>query len=92
MTKRIFTFAAATVAAVLLGGCNIGNAPEPMAASEVKKEVEKLTPDQQIDWYNRSPMPPAEKQKKIAEIREKYGLQDSGGGPSAPGAPNAPGN
>ena len=84
--------ALALVAAVLSGAaCNIGNAPEPMAPEDVKAAVEKLSPEQQIEWVNRSPMPAAEKQRRIDEIKQKTGYSGETKAPSAPGAPNAPG-
>lgn len=85
--KRIY-FASLGLLAILSAGCSLGNAPEPMSADQVKGEVEKLKPEQQIDWINRSPMPPSEKQAKIAEIRKKYGLPEQAAGPAAPGAPS----
>lgn len=77
-----FWLALSALAALVLGGCNVGNAPEPMSASDVKAEVAKLSPEQQIDWINRSPMPPEEKARKIAEIKQKAGIT---GGPSGTG-------
>lgn len=64
-----------------------------MSENQVKDEVAKLSPEQQIDWINRSPMPPEEKQKKIDEIKAKYGLTDgaASGAGGAPGVPNAAG-
>lgn len=60
-----------------------------MSENQVKDEVAKLTPEQQIDWINRSPMPPEEKQKKIDEIKAKYGI--SGAVTGASGVPGAAG-
>lgn len=77
--------------ALFASGCGIGNAPEPMAAEDVKSELEKLTPEQQIDWVNRSPMSPADKQKRIDEIKAKTGYSGGGNAASAPGAPNVGG-
>ena len=71
-------------------GCNIGNAPEPMSGTDVKSAVEQLPPEKQIEWYQRSPMPPAEKQAKINEIKKKAGMPVDEG-PAAPqGAPSIP--
>ena len=74
-------------ATVSLIGCGIGDAPKTMDQNELKDALSKATPQQQIDWYNRSPMPAAEKKKKIEEIEQKYGLKPGGAvGPSgAPG-------
>lgn len=74
---------------IMATGCNVGNAPEPMSENKVKEEVAKLTPQQQIDWINRSPMPPEEKQKEIDKIKAKYGI--SGEATGASGAPGAAG-
>jgi len=76
-------FALGIFAALGISGCHVGNAPEPMSATEVKDAVAKLPPQQQIDWINRSPMPPDEKAKRIAEIKAKAGISSgpSGSGP-----------
>ena len=55
-------------------GCNIGNAPTPMEASEVQGAVDKLPPQDQIRYIQNSPLPQAEKDKRIAEIKAKHGL------------------
>jgi hypothetical protein len=60
---------------VAIAGCNIGNAPEPMSEAELKKAVENAKPEDQIAWIQRSPMPTAEKEAKIAEIKEKHGIK-----------------
>ena len=60
---------------IVLAGCNAGAAPETMKPEDVKSAVDKATPEQQIDWYKRSPLPEAEKNKKIAEIKEKAGIK-----------------
>jgi hypothetical protein len=90
--KRIWIFSGVLAAGFAATGCNIGNAPEPMSGDEARAAVEKLSPEQQIEWINRSPMPPAEKQKKIDEIKAKHGLQGGANATSAPGAPAIPGN
>lgn len=87
MLKNTF-LAAALASALVVGGCSIGNAPEPMSEGDVKAALDKATPEQQIDWVNRSPMPPAEKQRRIAEIKAKAGMAtDSPGAASPHGAP-----
>lgn len=53
----------------------MGSAPEPMSESELKSAVEKLPPQDQINYINSSPMPKELKEKKIAEIKAKAGIQ-----------------
>lgn len=72
---------------VLFGiqGCgNIGNAPEPMTADQVNKTVSEAKPEDQIAYWQSSPLPAAEKQKKIDEIRQKYNLPADAGAASGP--------
>lgn len=65
-----------TILAILVCfGCNVGSAPEPMSESELKSAVEKLPPQDQINYINSSPMPKELKEKKIAEIKAKAGIQ-----------------
>jgi hypothetical protein len=44
-------------------------APKGMAENEVQDAVKKLSPDEQIKYIEASPMPAAEKQRRISEIR-----------------------
>jgi hypothetical protein len=86
---KLATFAFSAVVAA--AGCGIGNAPEPMSASDVKDQVDQLPVEQQIEWIQRSPLPPEEKQKRIDEIRAKAGGGGGGGQASQiPGGPNIP--
>ncbi|RYG48348.1 hypothetical protein EON79_04710 [bacterium] len=64
-------------------GCSVGNAPEPMGESDLKSAVEKLPPQDQINYINSSPMPKAEKEKRIKEIEEKTGYKANQGGPNS---------
>ena len=84
---RLLAIAAVSVFAV---GCG-SSGPDPMSETDVKAALDKATPEQQIDWINRSPMPPAEKKQKIEEIEKKYGIK-GGQVATAPGAPVIPGN
>lgn len=65
----------AGVLALAIGGCNVGNAPEPMSESDLKSAVDKLSPKDQIDYINSSPMPPAMKAQRIKEIEDKTGYK-----------------
>jgi hypothetical protein len=70
----------------LLGGCsNIGNAPEGQSEEEAKAALQKMSPQEQINMIKASPMPPAEKEKKIRELEAKMG-----GAPIAPSQGNEP--
>ena len=59
------------LAGIALFGCDTGNAPQGLTAAETQKAVSELPPQQQIDYINRSPMPAADKAKKIADIKVK---------------------
>ncbi len=61
------------VIAMMLVGCGIGDAPAPMEPNEVQSAVSKLPDDQQIAYIKNSPMPQAEKDRRIAEIKAKSG-------------------
>lgn len=65
----------ASVAMLLCVGCNVGNAPAPMDEDQLKAAVEKLSPQDQINYINSSPMPKELKEKRIAEIKAKAGMQ-----------------
>ena len=71
--------------AVALAGCNVGNAPEPMSESDLKSAVEKLPPQDQINYINASPMPPAMKAQRIKEIEDKTGYKAPASGVPAAG-------
>lgn len=58
----------------LLVGCSVGDAPAAMTPEETKEAVAKLPPKEQIDYINRSPLPAAEKEKRIADIKAKAGM------------------
>jgi len=65
-------------------GCNVGNAPEPMDANQVNNAVNNAKPEDQIAFWNSSPLPPAEKKAKIDAIRKKYNLPDNSGAQGGP--------
>jgi hypothetical protein len=73
--------------ALVCVGCNVGNAPEPMSEDQLKSAVEKLPPKDQIAYINSSPMPPAEKARRIKEIEDKtgYKAEAPAGGPPPTG-------
>jgi hypothetical protein len=72
MKKNIWTVAPL---AVILVGCNVGNAPEPMSESQLKDAVSNLPPKDAVNYINASPMPAAEKARRIAEIEAKTGYK-----------------
>ncbi|RYG26827.1 hypothetical protein EON82_01690 [bacterium] len=67
--------------AVLLVGCNVGNAPETMSEADVKAAIDKMSPQEQIDYINRSPLTPDEKKKRIADLEAKSGAKAESSGP-----------
>lgn len=73
-------------------GCSsIGNAPSGMSEDEAKDWINSQPPEEQIRMIQSSPMPPADKEKRIKEIRDKHGIaapsstDDKGGQPALPG-------
>ena len=56
-------------------GCNVGMAPKGPDEAEVKAKEAALPPQQQIAMLRSSPMPGPEKQKRIADIEQKYNIK-----------------
>ena len=73
MSKFNFAVGLAFVATVVTG-CSVGNAPEGLSSSEVQSEFAKQDPQKQIQGIQASPLPPEEKEKRIKEIEQKYGI------------------
>lgn len=56
-----------------VSGCeNIGTAQAGASPDQVKKEIESQPPKQQIRNLMYAPLPPAEKEKQIKALEEKY--------------------
>lgn len=73
--NKLACLAVFAVAFGLVACDNIGNAPAGMSKDDVNAAVNKMTPEQKIKFYQSSPMPQAEKEKKIAEIKKEAGLK-----------------
>jgi len=74
--KNVLTLAAALAAtAGILAGCNSGMGPQGLSEAEAKKAIEDLPPADRIKFIESSPMPDAEKKKKIAEIKAQAGIK-----------------
>jgi hypothetical protein len=74
--KLKLAFAIVAVATVgALYGCNSGMQPEGPSVAEIKNKEAALPPDQQITMIQNSPMPKAQKDQKIAELKKKYNIQ-----------------
>ncbi len=56
-------------------GCNAGSVPRGMTQDDAKARIANMKPEDQIKFYNSSPMPQAEKEKKFKEIEEKTGVK-----------------
>jgi hypothetical protein len=54
---------------VFVAGCNIGNAPAGPSPADVQKIESSLPVDKQIKLIESSPMPAAEKAKRIAALK-----------------------
>jgi|GEM_PF-2125172 len=80
--------------AALLVGCNAGMA-EKGDDNAAKEALKKMNLQQKIDWINRSPIPPEEKQRQIDQAKKEAGqdgvagtAQGFGGKAGAPDASN----
>jgi len=73
--KRITKIAWLAVVAAAAIGCDTGEAPAGLTGAETDAAVKKLPAQQQIDYINRSPMPPDVKAKKIADIKAQAGMK-----------------
>lgn len=71
MNKKLWI---ASLAAIICVGCGVGNAPAPMDEDQLKAAVEKMPAQDQINYINSSPMPKEMKEKRIAEIKAKAGM------------------
>jgi hypothetical protein len=74
----------------VIGCSSMGNAPESASNEEFRANFEKSSPQEQINVIQASPMPAADKEKKIAEIRAKHNMTEEtpankGGQPEIPG-------
>lgn len=69
------TILSALGASMALLGCNAGMAPEPMSREEARDALSKMSPQEQIKYYESGPMPAEQKKQKIAEIEAKYGIK-----------------
>lgn len=76
----------AVAAALALGGCNAGMEPAGPTPEEIQAKIATLPPDQQISMIQHSPMPKADQEKRIQEIRDKYNLPAPAG--AAPAGPD----
>lgn len=75
MKSLSFSILVVGISSLWLGGCNAGSAPEPMSESQLQDTVSKLAPKDQINYIRSTPMPQAEKDRRIAEIEAKTGYK-----------------
>jgi len=74
--KMKLAYALVGVLAVgVLSGCSTGMQPEGPSADDLKKKEAAMPPDQQIAMIQNSPMPKAQKDQKIAELKAKYNIK-----------------
>jgi len=79
---------------MVLIACNAGNAPTGGSDEEIKATFDKMPLEDKAKFYMNSPMPLADKKKKIEEAYQKDGkpvppelaAQLEGGAPAAPAA------
>jgi len=72
MTRNQFFLLATASCGVVIAGCNIGMQPTGASVSDIQKIRETWPPEKQIEDVKHSPMPPAAKAQRIAEIKAKY--------------------
>jgi len=75
MMLKVSAALTGVLAVLVLSGCSVGMMPEGSSPSEVRAKVAAMPPEKQIEFIQSSPMKPAEKAAKIAEIKTKYGLK-----------------
>ena len=78
--RTLLPFSALAVGLALEGCASTATPPTPMTPDQLNAALQNTTPENQIDWINRSPMPPDQKEAKIKAIREKYHLPEPSGG------------
>lgn len=73
---RIWPIAVLVVSFVLVGcGDDHGAPPHTAQEEKIVQETQNLTPQQQIDRAQNSPMPQSAKDALIKSIKEKNGMQ-----------------
>ncbi len=77
------------LAALALAGCSVGMAPKPMDDGDLKNALDKIPPQDQINYIKAAPMNAQAKAARIKEIEDKTGYKDKNAGTTAPanGAP-----
>lgn len=75
MNKFNLLFVIGVVAALTSAGCNAGTAPAGASPEQVKAEVDKEPPLQQIRNLMFAPIPPAEKERQIKELEAKFNVK-----------------
>ena len=74
------------VACLALAGCNAGMEPTGPTPDQIRAKIDAMPPEKQIDLIEHSPMSRPEKDKRLAEIRQKFNLP----APAAQAAPTLP--
>jgi hypothetical protein len=74
---------AGTILGALLVGCNVGEAPSG-SEQAVKDQFNSMKPEEKIRFIQSSPMPAAEKQAKIDEIKKQAGITGDVAAPAGP--------
>jgi hypothetical protein len=64
-----------------LSGCNFGMQPEGPSPDQIRANMSKMPPDEQIKLIQHSPMPKEQQQQEIAKIRAQFHLPDPGNAP-----------
>jgi hypothetical protein len=77
---------AAALGFMLVGCASDAPPTQSMSGNDVQNALANAKPQDQIDWWRRSPSPPEEKAAKIKAIQKKYGL------PEDPPSPNMGGH
>lgn len=64
-------------AALILTGCNIGDAPKGMSNEDAKAAIARMKPDEKIRAISKSPMSQAQKDAEYAKIEQETGVKAS---------------
>lgn len=88
---KIYALTLATVVAVGISGCGVGEAPSGMSDSDAKAAIDRMSPEEKIKFIASSPLPSQEKEARYQQIEKETGVKAAdvlAGRPTGTGAGN----